>query len=360
MTDSQPTLPSIAHLFTSLRSSSPPALTNAPPTLNFSPPSPRLQPSPALSPLHSPYHQKSSSYFVSPLLSPIDSLSSQSCPLSLRSSSSSPPLQGHDPPQSLVRCPSSPVSLGIPQPNWTHTRNYCYSRTPSPLLSPVGSAISSRSLSFSAPIALPGPAHIPKPQHKEDEDEEEPLSPSSSSSSSQSPLAPTQILFNASGQPVLKRRRGRPPSTRGPAWEGGWTFMTPTVWDVNAPAQPIDTSSLLPSYTIEAQGNMATAFTNANMDTVLHMPKKKRGRKPKTQLEGNSCFVWKEITSTRTVKPKLPPKTVKVPILAKDGAEVLDTPEPMDTTENGDSTEMNTETEQSLRRSTRYSIIKPY
>ena len=27
---------------------------------------------------------------------------------------------------------------------------------------------------------------------------------------------------------------------------------------------------------------------------------KKRGRKPKTHIVGNSCFVWKDLTSTRT------------------------------------------------------------
>ncbi|KAI7869933.1 hypothetical protein BDF14DRAFT_214850 [Spinellus fusiger] len=108
------------------------------------------------------------------------------------------------------------------------------------------------------------------------------------------PLQPrntqTQTSFHMSKEPPLKRRRGRPLSTGNSTWEGGWVFMTPTVWSVVAPLQPVTASSLLPSYGLEAQGDMATAFTNATMDTILYMPKKKRGRKPKTQMAGNSCF----------------------------------------------------------------------
>jgi hypothetical protein len=40
-------------------------------------------------------------------------------------------------------------------------------------------------------------------------------------------------------------------------------------------------------------------FTSTRMDTTLTMPKKKRGRKPKTQLAGNSCFVWRDLTARR-------------------------------------------------------------
>ncbi|KAI9302718.1 hypothetical protein BJ944DRAFT_269487 [Cunninghamella echinulata] len=40
-------------------------------------------------------------------------------------------------------------------------------------------------------------------------------------------------------------------------------------------------------------------FTNTRMDETLTMPKKKRGRKPKTQLIGNSCFVWKDLAAKR-------------------------------------------------------------
>ncbi|KAL0082935.1 hypothetical protein J3Q64DRAFT_1822980 [Phycomyces blakesleeanus] len=61
--------------------------------------------------------------------------------------------------------------------------------------------------------------------------------------------------------PALKRRRGRPPNLREPIWEGGWVFLAPTVWE-------------------------------------------KRGRKPKHHIVGHSCFVWKELTSTRAIKPK--------------------------------------------------------
>lgn len=40
-------------------------------------------------------------------------------------------------------------------------------------------------------------------------------------------------------------------------------------------------------------------FTSTRMDNTLTMPKKKRGRKPKVQLAGNSCFVWRDLTARR-------------------------------------------------------------
>ncbi|ORY93977.1 hypothetical protein BCR43DRAFT_516987 [Syncephalastrum racemosum] len=119
------------------------------------------------------------------------------------------------------------------------------------------------------------------------------------------PPPSTQILFTASGEPILKRRRGRPPSLREPSWEGGWTFLTPTVWTVNSPAQQqlIQAREEDSEDTTAMDGSMA-AFTSASMDAVLQMPKKKRGRKPKTQLAGNSCFVWRDLTATRNASKK--------------------------------------------------------
>jgi hypothetical protein len=124
------------------------------------------------------------------------------------------------------------------------------------------------------------------------------------------PLPPsTQIILSESGQPILKRRRGRPPSLREPALEGGWTFLTPTVWDVKNPPseetqvqqvqQAQQEQQLQQANTDSIMNGSMAAFTSSNMDMVLQMPRKKRGRKPKTHIVGNSCFVWKDITASR-------------------------------------------------------------
>jgi hypothetical protein len=74
-----------------------------------------------------------------------------------------------------------------------------------------------------------------------------------------------------------KRRRGRPRNTTQPAKQNDFTFIQPTVWDVNHQIQPKKASDI---------------------------PKKKRGRKPKQQFTGNSCFVWKDLTSPRSPNKK--------------------------------------------------------
>ncbi|KAI9261475.1 hypothetical protein BDA99DRAFT_511455 [Phascolomyces articulosus] len=45
-------------------------------------------------------------------------------------------------------------------------------------------------------------------------------------------------------------------------------------------------------------------FTSTRMDSTLSIPKKKRGRKPKVQLAGNSCFVWRDLTARRGANRK--------------------------------------------------------
>lgn len=70
-----------------------------------------------------------------------------------------------------------------------------------------------------------------------------------------------------------KRKRGRPASTTQPRRDNQFTFIQPTVWDVNHQLQYKNSSGT---------------------------PKKKRGRKPKQQFSGNSCFVWKDLTAPRS------------------------------------------------------------
>ncbi|KAI9338631.1 hypothetical protein BD770DRAFT_400581 [Pilaira anomala] len=241
--------------------------------------------SPMLSPIDS--YPSSINSFSSPNLNPQQQQQQpQQQQLSpLPAMLSLPPLQGDDPPRRLQRHPSV-SSITSPKPTYNSlwslsstTSPYC---TPEPIVTPPSPMmLSSRSVS--------PPTSVERP----------PLPPS------------TQIVLSESGQPILKRRRGRPPSMREPTLEGGWTFLTPTVWDVNQPTQPQPQQSQQPQNTTTAaaastaaatdsvmNGSMA-AFTSSTMDMVLQMPRKKRGRKPKTHIVGNSCFVWKDITASR-------------------------------------------------------------
>ncbi|KAI8876318.1 hypothetical protein K501DRAFT_288952 [Backusella circina FSU 941] len=218
---------------------------------------------------------------LSPMLSPVDSYSppskytpgylfeqppSPSPSLLSVSSTSLPPLQGDDPPQKLQRHPSFSSSTS-PKPLynsiWSTQNSVSNSTSPSPPSPP-------------SPMLLDSEVNTPlleaQPENFNESQSDEPAS--------------TQIIITEEGQPVLKRRRGRPPSTKEPT-SGGWTFLTPTVWDVNShlpyQSDSSETESIM-------NGSMA-AFTSSSMDMVLDMPRKKRGRKPKTQIEGNSCFV---------------------------------------------------------------------
>ncbi|KAI8378181.1 hypothetical protein EDC96DRAFT_493855 [Choanephora cucurbitarum] len=113
-----------------------------------------------------------------------------------------------------------------------------------------------------------------------------------------SSLPSTQIIFDDAGQPKLKRKRGRPPTVQ---LDGSWTFLAPTVWNI-----PISRTEHRDRQTTDDSDTIMTsamaAFTSSKMDMVLPMPHKKRGRKPKTHLVGNSCFVWKDLTLTRSKK----------------------------------------------------------
>lgn len=107
---------------------------------------------------------------------------------------------------------------------------------------------------------------------------------------------PTEIKTSSDGNPLLKRRRGRPPIMR-EAEQGKFTFLTPTVWDVKQSAEQAASNANQQQKSV-LDGSVA-AFSSSDMDTVLPVPQRKRGRKPKMHIAGNSCFVWKELAGTR-------------------------------------------------------------
>ncbi|KAI8094738.1 hypothetical protein BDF21DRAFT_409357 [Thamnidium elegans] len=123
-----------------------------------------------------------------------------------------------------------------------------------------------------------------------------------------------------------KRKRGRPPNASRPELQtdSNWTFVKPTVWDVkqqqnitstsnnsNVFTENNNTPQFYTENTVMSDG--INTFTTTNMDMALSIPKKKRGRKPKKQLAGNSCFVWRDLTAPRGANKKslLPKKKEK-------------------------------------------------
>ncbi|KAJ8663446.1 hypothetical protein O0I10_000685 [Lichtheimia ornata] len=347
------TLPSISHLLNGHPSSSPPLppRLQTTPAFNLSPASPVSSHPPSsppslISSIHSP--QSSNNDLLhplsvngsSPLLSPVDSCKSpltanaSLSPRSMPAASVSvvddlPPLQGYDPP---VRKFSSSNTLHPPTQiaPWSsrdhiHNTNTTTLHVSPPPASPVMNTTSSSrnnsiasSSSNSNTLSLPSPAMSPCQEKKQPSRS---MRQQQQQQQSSTPAPPsTQIIISPTGQPILKRRRGRPPSNREPQQEGGWTFLTPTVWDVKQTATPVigtcasnvsssttttpsssSTNGTLPSAgeNNDMQGSMA-AFTSSTMETVLQMPRKKRGRKPKTHIEGNSCFVWRDLPCTRS------------------------------------------------------------
>lgn len=220
------------------------------------------------------------------------------------------------PPALVIPPPSSGNQLLSPAASSSHSpisphsplsspKNPCYLSPISPSLSPIEPSQHTLDSRPSGDFHLQVPSFHshrrssdPPPKHQNSPSPPAArlsLSPSPSRSEEEVPLV-NPILFTNTGEPILKRKRGRPPNLREPVWEGGWTFVTPTVWNITS-ASPMSSSE-------QEDTETTTAFTSSTMDTVLTMPKKKRGRKPKTHIEGNSCFVWRDLTASGQRKAK--------------------------------------------------------
>lgn len=209
------------------------------------------------------------------------------------------------------------------------------------------------------------PPHDQHQPHQEPYQRHQSASPSLSSRQQLYPSVSTSSSSSSSatsGDPVVKRRRGRPPNTHRQVQRDHWTFVTPTVWDVkhtqlpdhllDSPPDSTYSSPFISSDPISSSSESGTTtasmdskngvmlvlwphddpnhtngpgggdpsdirynlntFTSTRMDATLTMPKKKRGRKPKNQLAGNSCFVWRDLTArrgaNRAKSPALPTK----------------------------------------------------
>lgn len=237
--------------------------------------------------------------------------------------SSIPPLQGNDPPPRHTRTISSDSDSTITSLSDTQRSYQRFSRwgTTSPTMQYFHSPISAPwTVTKDKGAATEASSSVSKPS----------VDVNPSTSERLETPAPTRLSFTSTGEPILKRRRGRPPSNAREActWEGGWTFLSPTVWSVNnnnnsnqvtAPpstALPVSSSSSgqqndQPRKTLDAAATSQqqphsgaisdiAAFSSSDLSNVMHMPKRKRGRKPKKQLVGHSCFVWKDIPIVRS------------------------------------------------------------
>ncbi|ORZ24475.1 hypothetical protein BCR42DRAFT_403028, partial [Absidia repens] len=296
----------------------------APPSVQVLPasPGPLSVDTMALSPMLSPALSSNRS----PSVSSVGSIS----PMTMNMSDF-PPIHGDDPPPRRRPVQSTPLLQPRTPANYLHQHKRSFSQGDKPLYADSHSdqgicAIGPTTLptpptSFSSPSPPPSIVISPSASSSASENKHNNkattitnknlLQPTTSNKKSRQstatkgvkelgPAPPpcTEILISPTGQPILKRRRGRPP-TRSPGYEeGGWTFLSPTVWDVASPSSSSPSSSLSPEQqqqydrrgtAAEDEGMMndaMTAFTSADMDTVLPMPKKKRGRKPKTHIEG--------------------------------------------------------------------------
>ncbi|KAI8369717.1 hypothetical protein BD560DRAFT_397631 [Blakeslea trispora] len=214
---------------------------------------------------------------------------------------------------SLVGSPLiSPISDGpflLPPPD-ANTLRRCRSVSNSSVASsPTQSPYTSFSFrSLSEPPTL----NLPPPSAEDDDDEED--DEGSKGEKKKSRMEECHPVFGP------KRKRGRPPNASRPEIQAdsNFTFVKPTVWDVKQQKQTSfsQQESQSTSHQITHASNTPhfaesiilsegiNTFTATNMDMALNIPKKKRGRKPKKQLAGNSCFVWRDLTAPRGANKK--------------------------------------------------------
>ncbi|ORZ24465.1 hypothetical protein BCR42DRAFT_432347 [Absidia repens] len=122
----------------------------------------------------------------------------------------------------------------------------------------------------------------------------------SSSSTKFVPTSELQIIQSSSSDGTIKkRRRGRPPvyteyhgqQSSGTKNNHDRTFRSPTIWEISSTSKPAASPSCAMS-----------TFSSITLEPELPPPRKKRGRNPKHSIQGNSCFLWKDIPIARKKK----------------------------------------------------------
>lgn len=209
----------------------------------------------------------------------------------------------------LLCLPSSPTtsqhSLEAVEPS--SSTSYCYSP-------PFMGSLSLDSPPQLSPQTSPYLSHLMLPLPTDTRRRSRSSSNASTlSSNSYSQNIPDPTLY-AEEEPeevkISKRKRGRPPNSTRQTFQqqcDSYTFVTPTVWDIKGKEEQTVTTATtnedcLVLHWPQTEGQ--NTFTNIKMDTTLSMPKKKRGRKPKMQLAGNFCYVWRDLTAPRGANKK--------------------------------------------------------
>lgn len=208
----------------------------------------------------------------------------------------------------LLCLPSSPTasqhSLEAVEPS--SSTSYCYSP-------PFMGSLSLDSPPQLSPQTSPYLPHLMLPLPTDTRRSRSSSNASTLSSSSYSQNIPDPTLYDEEAEEeevvIQKRKRGRPPNSTRQAFQqqcDSYTFVTPTVWDVKVKEEQAVTTATnedcLVLHWPQTEGQ--NTFTNIKMDTTLSMPKKKRGRKPKMQLAGNFCYVWRDLTAPRGANKK--------------------------------------------------------
>lgn len=119
------------------------------------------------------------------------------------------------------------------------------------------------------------------------------------SSAGEPEAAPWSIkdTMTSSFEQQPKPRRGRPKNTsmqypvfmQEESTSSSFTFLTPTTWNVPA--------------TFSQKTSSSSSSSGKRNQNQIQAPRKKRGRKPKTVLEGHSCFVLPSHLQKKLQKP---------------------------------------------------------
>ncbi|KAI8882817.1 hypothetical protein K501DRAFT_285658 [Backusella circina FSU 941] len=188
------------------------------------------------------------------------------------------PVQGDDPPQRLIRVPSRNRTLKEIYPN-----GYLQEKTACPPYSPTTSSSSSIS-SYESEIQQTTTVVQDNPPP--------PPLDTTTKSDKQSPFS-CLVVFDALEHTASNTRRGRPPVTEEYNPDSQLRFVKPTICSVHMSKRkkPELQSPSLSLSSSSTETSFMVSYDNGDMPAGFDNPNKKRGRKPKSQIQGNSFFV---------------------------------------------------------------------